>query len=540
MSKKQEFTSLMIRKSEEKLEQDESIGMEFRMFVNDESMSNLTPQEYASELMYFFQDSNEIRPEILLNRDNDLSQAAFKDKAQYGSFADSLTKYQDDEQALIFNRRNGVSISDKLLDENAVMMYRSPLYEEERDEKRQEKSEKVLDKAYENVQKLKDNGKYVMYSNAEQIISDVQLWDDVQPPFAPLRENPNFEPQPDPNNSVVLGAQGQEFDLLNLATALDDDLDIKEKNKQEVEQVVEELTPAELHAKKIAEKYLNSFDFDEKFMYQDNNRIGNVQTNWKGNVERIELGFEPSAEQVAASLIKLEPNYNISAYPITPRNSENFKEAMRMIRDDNAFDLNDITFKGMKKEERKHFEALLNEVMNEPRVSLGQSLENDDVEQEEKLKAERDLKQKQQDEIEQKQQQVSLGKSVEEITSVDEDDLNGKNIQKAFSDEDIDEQFSGDDLVFDDELNPDDVPDEPESDISYDQYYADVPETFDDELNPDDVPDEPEQSERNSISDNLEDERNELLDELSDETDVSNQPSSKKRNRNASRNSYQP
>ncbi|HDY7454411.1 TPA: hypothetical protein RQJ58_002148 [Vibrio vulnificus] len=523
MSKKQEFTSLMIRKSEEKLEQDESIGMEFRMFINDESMTNLTPQEYASELMYFFQDSNEIRPEILLNRDNDLSQAAFKDKAQYESFTDSLTKYQDDEQALIFNRRNGVSISDKLLDENAVMMYRSPLYEEERDEKRQEKSERVLDKAYENVQKLKDNGKYVMYSNGEQIISDVQLWDDEQPAFVPLRENPNFEPQPDPNNSVVLGAQGQEFDLLNLATALDDDLDIKEKNKQEVEEVVEELTPAELHAKKIAEKYLNSFDFDEKYMYQDNNRIGNVQTNWKGNVERIELGFEPSAEQVAASLIKLEPNYNISAYPITPRNSENFKEAMRMIRDDNAFDLNDITFKGMKKEERKHFEALLNEVMNEPRVSLGQSLENDDVEQEERLKAERDLKQK--------QQQVSLGKSVEEITSVDEDDLNGKNIQKAFSDEDIDEQFSGEDLEFDDELNPDDVPDEPESDISYDHFYADVPETFDDE---------PEQSQRNSVSDNLEAERNELLDELSDETDVSNQPSSKKRNRNSSRNSYQP
>lgn len=367
--------------------------------------------------------------------------------------------------------------------------------------------------------------------NSNDILTDVEISEnDERLDSEQLNENDDFNPDSDLNNTVRLGASTQ-TDLLDVVTNLDTDFDLTNKNTEELANQEDKLSLADQHAQNMIDKYLAPYEFDKKFMYKDGKPVGELK-NHLGKTKQIHLGFEPEPETVVASLMKLNPNLHIDAYPNTPQNLENFKAAMRMVRDDHAFDLSKITFNN-KDKELDDFKKALEEIMNEPKVKLGQSLESEAERNEQDLEAENTAPEH--------QKNVQFGSVEHQTVEVEETELlNDENSLTDVNNDDIDRLFTVDDLELDDdiehrveediELEHFDLDDElvPKSKQESDLDLDDI--TFDDEdftveqkaelEEKQEIVQEQEQTQEQSISQKLDDERSSLLDDLRSETDV--------------------
>lgn len=378
---KNKFTQTMILKSEEILDQDAGIEMDFKLFVNDEAMKGISPSDHSSELMHFFQSRNEIRPEILLNRDNDMSKIAFPTEAHYKAFCDDLTGYQEDEQVLMFNRNNGYDIDKSLFNENDVMKYKNPVFDEEVDISKVAHASKEINKAYENVKNLDapDFDELKFYSNSDSYLPEIALAEGFEvPDFEELKVNPDL-----PNDVMILGQEAPNVDMLNVAANLDDTYNVKDKNKEELEELdeVKMKTVAE-HYAEMKKEQLSPYEAIGNVLYRDGKRKIEFDNRFMGKklnrpCKRVYLSDTPEAQDIVTGLTMVKPR-NVFKFPYSEENLESFRQALIQIRDEDKFDINEITLSKNKKKVDPAFHKILEEVKNAPKMVLGQELENDE------------------------------------------------------------------------------------------------------------------------------------------------------------------
>lgn len=378
---KNKFTQTMILKSEEILEQDAGIEMDFKLFVNDEAMKGISASDHSSELMHFFQSRNEIRPEILLNRDNDMSKIAFPTEEHYKAFCDDLTGYQEDEQVLMFNKNNGYDIDKSLFNENDVMKYKNPVFDEEVDISKVAHASKEINKAYENVKNLDspDFDELKFYSNSDSYLPEIALAEGFEvPDFEELKVNPDL-----PNDVMILGQESSNVDMLNVAANLDDTYNVKDNNKEELEELdeVKMKTVAE-HYAEMKKEQLSPYEAIGNVLYRDGKRKIEMDNRFMGKklnrpCKRVYLSATPEAQDIVTGLTLVKPRY-VDQFPYSEENLESFRQALIQIRDEDKLDINEIKLNKNKKKVDPAFHKILEEVKNAPKMVLGQELENDE------------------------------------------------------------------------------------------------------------------------------------------------------------------
>ncbi|MFA0464337.1 MULTISPECIES: hypothetical protein [unclassified Vibrio] len=490
---KNKFTQIMILKSEEILDQDAGIEMDFKMFLSDEAMNDLSPSDHSAELMYHFQNGNELRPEILLNRDSDISKAAFPTEEHYQSFCDDLTKYQDDEQVLLLNRDNGLEIDEKLLDDSAVMKFRNPSYVEEVDKSRIEEVEKVLDKAYSNTKVLPQSELTKMYQNGDTYLPEIALAEGFEvPDFEELKVNPDL-----PNDVMILGQEAPNIDLLNVAANVDDTYNVKDKNKEELDEVKMK-TVAE-HYAEMKKEQLSPYEAIGNVLYREGKRKIEFDNRFMGNklnraCKRAYLSATPEAQDIVTGLTMVKPR-NVFKFPYSEENLESFRQALIQIRDEDKFDINEIKLNKNKKMVDPAFHKILEEVKNAPKMVLGEGLENDEENLVNKNNAVLGGE-------EPKQAPVNTTGTKEVNIPVNEDNLSEiesqeqKNTSKKESD------------IFDDN----------EIDVEFDDIELDgLDEVLNESINSD--------NSKKTANDEIEESRQNVLNEINDEVEIHNQTS---------------
>ncbi|MGF1884517.1 hypothetical protein, partial [Vibrio splendidus] len=378
---KNKFTQTMILKSEEILEQDAGIEMDFKLFVNDEAMKGISASDHSSELMHFFQSRNDIRPEILLNRENDISKIAFPTEEHYKAFCDDLTCYQEDEQVLMFNQNNGYDIDKSLFNENDVMKYKNPVFDEEVDISKVAYASKEINKAYENVKNLDapDFDELKFYSNSDSYLPEIALAEGFEvPDFEELKVNPDL-----PNDVMILGQEAPNVDMLNVAANVDDTYNVKDKNKEELEELdeVKMKTVAE-HYAEMKKEQLSPYEAIGNVLYRDGKRKIEFDNRFMGKklnrpCKRAYLSATPEAQDIVTVLTMVKPKY-VHQFPYSEEGLESFREALIQIRDEDKLDINEIKLNKNKKKVDPAFHKILEEVKNAPKVVIGQGLENDE------------------------------------------------------------------------------------------------------------------------------------------------------------------
>ncbi|CAK1859077.1 conserved hypothetical protein [Vibrio crassostreae] len=481
---KNKFTQTMILKSEEILEEDAGIEMDFRMFASDEGMA-LSTLDHSSELMNFFQSRNSIRPEILLNRNHDMSKIAFPTEEHYQSFCDHLTKYQDDEQVLLLNRDNGLEIDETLLDDNAVMKFRNPSYVEGVDKSRIEEVEKVLDKAYSNTKTLSQPELAKMYKNGESYLPEIALAEGFEvSDFEELKVNPDL-----PNDVMILGQEAPNVDMLNVAANIDDTYNVKDKNKEELEELdeVKMKTVAE-HYAEMKKEQLSPYEAIGNVLYRDGKRKIEFDNRFMGNklnraCKRAYLSATPEAQDIVTGLTMVKPKY-VQQFPYSEEGLESFREALIQIRDEDKFDINEIELNKNKKKVDPAFHKILEEVKNAPKVVLGQELENEEESLIQENNVElggEEVKQAPVNTTETKEVNVPVNK--EELQEIESQQKNSKSEKQndIFDDNEIDVEF--DDLELDglDEVLSDSLDTDNSKNVSSD--FEDSRQSVLDEIN---------------------------------------------------------
>lgn len=495
---KNKFTQTMILKSEEILEQDAGIEMDFKLFVNDEAMKGISASDHSSELMHFFQSRNDIRPEILLNRENDISKIAFPTEEHYKAFCDDLTGYQEDEQVLMFNQNNGYDIDKSLFNENDVMKYKNPIFDEEVDISKVAHASKEINKAYENVKNLDapDFDELKFYSNSDSYLPEIALAEGFEvPDFEELKVNPDL-----PNDVMILGQEAPNVDMLNVAANVDDTYNVKDKNKEELEELdeIKMKTVAE-HYAEMKKEQLSAYEAVGNVLYRDGRRRIETDNRFMGKklnrpCKRVYLNETPEAQDIVTGLTMVKPKY-VQQLRYSDQNLESFREAMIKIRDEDIFDINEITLSKNKKKVDPAFHKILEEVKNAPKMVLGEGLENDEESLVNKNNAVLGGE-------EAKQALVNTTGTKEVNIPVNEDNLSEiesqeqKNTSKKESD------------IFDDN----------EIDVEFDDIELDgLDEVLNESINAD--------NSKKTASDEIEDSRKNVLNEINDEVEIHNQTS---------------
>ena len=362
---KQHFTGEMIKRSKLELDKNPNFKKDLEEFFKKPEMVNLTPEKHSKNVMYFFQNANLIRPEILLDRNDELSKTLFKDEVNFNSFKNELTTYQDNEQVLLSNRKNGLKISELALDENNIMPFLDPEYALEPNKKNVKTVGKLLDKSYKNIGVMGNKSKYTLFSNIFTKNFDDQELDNITiPDFEPLKNNTFLDLPEDQNIGFMVGAKAPEIEnnLLNNLTNLDK-FEPTTSNIKDLENGNKD----PLSMKKQIEA-----DIKERIgLYEvDSNREGDfygIKGKRKFNIEKGAMGsnrayggLSPDKDTIVDMLL-LVKHKNILQFPYSEENVEQFKQAMAQIKQDNLFDLKEITFA---KTVDPAFKNALNEVMN--------------------------------------------------------------------------------------------------------------------------------------------------------------------------------
>jgi len=382
---KNQFTSEMIKKSKATYENDKDIYDDLERFLNKDEQANLTPQQRSKEIMYVMQEGNVLRPEILLDRDHELSKLAFPDDASFNSFEQDLSQYQDDEQILTYNRKHGAKINDGVLDETKLMTYRDPKYIVNVDDEHVKKTEKLIDKAYENAAKNGQTDKYHLFSNSNAILSDVDIEGLEEPNFKPFDVSSELELPINTKYSMMIGDDNDSPEFSNMFKNLDK-LAPTPENLEEPELNPEEELVLKTRKKRLAEIMEERFSGDERIkdtIYNNGQRVMTVKESRMSKRVTAYLGMTPSSENITKGFLKANPK-TVSQFPLSDENLASFKASLEDIRDNELFDINDIK---ISKKVDPAFQMILDQVKGQT-VAMGQELDNDIDEQEQKVKEE--------------------------------------------------------------------------------------------------------------------------------------------------------
>lgn len=202
-----------------------------------------------------------------------------------------------------------------------------------------------------------------------------------------------------PDNEMVLGsdeespemaldnqAKPKVDDSIKVISELEDDLDFSNKNQEEIQKTLHKFNSRkeELEAKK--DEYLQSFDMRDNFLYKDGQKVIELKkSKLNRGVKQAYLGASPKPDAIVAGLM-LVPDKHIAKFPHSEENVLNFKTALMEIRDNDLFDLDDITIaNGVHDDFKKALEEVKNDQLklgrdnkiNKPKPKPEQSNDKD-------------------------------------------------------------------------------------------------------------------------------------------------------------------
>lgn len=479
---KTHFTEEMIKKSKKALTSENDFKTDLTSYFEKPEIANLSPDERAKHIMFVFQDSDFIRPEILLENDNELQKIAFRDEADLNAFKPVLSQYQDDEQILLLNRKNGVKISENLLDEKQLMPFKNPSFSSDlgTDENTNaiNQSNKFLNKAYDNHQKIGDATQYELYSNADAFLKSIELDDEesvATPEYEALEYNKGLDFIPLNEAQGFAVGQSKMFDFRQ------DLSDLSKYDPKNIDELVkdgsENIMARKERQEKDFQKILSGYDVinDKKNDHYsiEGKRVFNVEKGLTGKPQRVYGGMSPSKDTIVA-MFGAAPTKDVLQFPYSDENLAEWKAALLEIQEKDLFNLEEIKIaKGVD----PAFQKALDEVMGN-QFTLGNGLDNkgekqentakntekqENVEVADEQKNEQDQGRKATDDVEEEQEQSQTNKQ-ENVEAVDEQKNEQEQGQKATDDveqEDIDEEAPDESLIVgEDEIDEDKLEDD--------------------------------------------------------------------------------
>lgn len=182
---------------------------------------------------------------------------------------------------------------------------------------------------------------------------------------------------------MILGQEAPNVDMLNVAANVDDTYNVKDKNKEELEELdeVKMKTVAE-HYAEMKKEQLSPYELIGNVLYRDGKRKIEFDNRFMGKklnrpCKRAYLSATPEAQDIVTVLTMVKPKY-VHQFPYSEEGLESFREALIQIRDEDKLDINEIKLNKNKKKVDPAFHKILEEVKNDPKVVIGQGLENDE------------------------------------------------------------------------------------------------------------------------------------------------------------------
>ncbi|PMH40122.1 hypothetical protein BCU69_16635 [Vibrio cyclitrophicus] len=178
-----------------------------------------------------------------------------------------------------------------------------------------------------------------------------------------------------PENEMVLGsaeespemaldnqAKPKVDDSIEVVSELEDDLDFSNKNQEEIKKTLDKFNSREEELEAKQDEYLKSFDMRDNFLYKDGQKVIELRKSKINRaVKQALLGASPKPDAIVAGLM-LVPDKHIAKFPYSEENVMNFKTALMEIRDNDLFDLDDITIaNGVHEDFRKALEEVKND-----------------------------------------------------------------------------------------------------------------------------------------------------------------------------------
>ncbi|WP_224055825.1 hypothetical protein [Vibrio penaeicida] len=178
-----------------------------------------------------------------------------------------------------------------------------------------------------------------------------------------------------PENEMVLGsaeespemaldnqAKPKVDDSIEVVSELEDDLDFSNKNQEEIQKTLHKFNSREEELEAKKDEYLKSFDMRDNFLYKDGQKVIELKkSKFNRAVKQAYLGASPKPDAIVAGLM-LVPDKHIAKFPYSEENVLNFKTALIEIRDNDLFDLDDITIaNGVHEDFRKALEEVKND-----------------------------------------------------------------------------------------------------------------------------------------------------------------------------------
>ncbi|TMX35020.1 hypothetical protein [Vibrio parahaemolyticus] len=178
-----------------------------------------------------------------------------------------------------------------------------------------------------------------------------------------------------PENEMVLGsaeespemaldnqAKPKVDDSIEVVSELEDDLDFSNKNQEEIQKTLHKFNSREEELEAKKDEYLKSFDMRDNFLYKDGQKVIELKkSKFNRAVKQAYLGASPKPDAIVAGLM-LVPDKHIAKFPHSEENVLNFKTALIEIRDNDLFDLDDITIaNGVHEDFRKALEEVKND-----------------------------------------------------------------------------------------------------------------------------------------------------------------------------------